>query len=66
MRRFIANAFSNKIVLLCNVKYIAYALMKKHRISIERPRYASVIVNDKTAVGTPILRCSEDKNALLQ
>ena len=37
--------------------------MKKYLNSIERPMYASVIANDKTAVGVPMLRCSEDKNA---
>ena len=58
--------FQTKLFYYAHVKYIAYALMKKYLNSIERPRYASVIVNDKTAVGVPILRCSEDKNALLQ
>ena len=66
MRRFIVNAFSNKIVLLCTCKIYCLRIDEKYLNSIERPRYASVIVNDKTAVGVPILRCSEDKNALLQ
>jgi len=55
--------FKIKLFYYAHVKYIAYALMKKYLNSIERPRYASVIVNDKTAVGVPMLRCSEDKNA---
>ena len=58
--------FQTKLFYYAHVKYIAYALMKKYLNSIERPRYASVIVNDKTAVGVSTLRCSEDKNALLQ
>ena len=63
MRHFIANAFSNKIVLLCTCKIYCLRIDEKYLNSIQRPRYASVIVSDKTAVGVSMLRCSEDKNA---